>query len=62
MKVLNERDKFEITKFDKRWTLPLDVEENPLEFIGEDLYISESGLEEFLNIEVIKRDGGIYLR
>lgn len=62
VKALTERDQFQITKGDKSWTFPLDKEANPLEFIGEDLYISERGLEEFLNIEVIKRDGGIYLR
>ncbi len=62
VKVLPESDKFEIMKLDKRWTLPLEEKENLLEFIGEELYISERGLEEFLKIEVIKRDGGIYLR
>lgn len=62
VKVLTEPDKYEIMKNDKRWTFPLKGEANPLEFIGEDLFISESGFEDFLNIEVIKRKEGIYLR
>lgn len=37
-------------------------ESNELDFIGKEMYISETELEEQLKIEVIKRNEGIYLR
>ncbi|HHW38268.1 MAG TPA: hypothetical protein GXX18_13690 [Bacillales bacterium] len=62
--VVTELEKYEVMKDEKRWTFSLEegTSPSPLELIGEELYISENGLEKFLNIEVIKRNEGIYLR
>lgn len=62
--LITDQNKYEIIKAENRWTFSLEdrANPNPLELIGEDLYISENGLEEFLKTEVIKRNEGIYLR